>query len=778
MRKRLGQGHVRKGLGSITFVFLLVASSMVVVFPLTAPKVKGQPIEHLASTADEDGVFPYDIDGIENQIVVWNPAEDHHITADYTVDALYTLHIPGLNYMFDPVMSSEITFKTADTMIDVYGTLITHSDGNEMTKTLFWGEDEIEWKGIYFRPGSSANITDCIFDGATSGLHMWTWIDVQPMTLLPPGITDTTFRDMGIYGVRFSHLEGATNIDGCTFEDNYNSALPLKVSGTDMTLRNTAFFSHGNGTPCLLIRNSDVTAEGCYFHGNYQPGHLVHIDDIPGSGNSNGTVFRDCDFTRGEADVPLYRVDGATPFFDNCSFDTSHGEDSVLAYEIGGKVPAHLTLRNPAGDGSPGFWDGSFDNTTMNVTGNSTITLQWYTNVNVVDPDGHPINKSFVTVSAPAEPSSKPTDGLGWAEWFTVTELVKYNDSVVYNGPYNITATNNSMEGFADPEPSFDMSKEIFIEVPFNPKPNNLPNVTFFSTPAGVHTGPIAIEFILVDMDPGDDGNMSIEVEFWDDDIGIWKQATVHATSCPTTGLDNNTLYQYVWDSQSKDFPNRESTQVKIRIRGRDRSGSWGPWNETLNFTVDNKVPELLSGPTVVTTNTTCNITWTVDEPAHAVVWYGLYGNGTFYDLTHENQNLTLDTLQSVTLTNLLPGRRYSFVINSTDGVGNTYSRKVVDTFETFVYIYLYQGWNMISVPPWLWNADVGYLWEDGLHAVLSNIAGEWDVAQWYHPRDPADPWKTNHTAKPYHMNDLHTYNCSWGLWLHMKTDRVLIPNY
>ncbi|UCF07479.1 MAG: hypothetical protein JSW28_07465, partial [Thermoplasmata archaeon] len=29
-----------------------------------------------------------------------------------------------------------------------------------------------------------------------------------------------------------------------------------------------------------------------------------------------------------------------------------------------------------------------------------------------------------------------------------------------------------------------------------------------------------------------------------------------------------------------------------------------------------------------------------------------------------------------------------------------------------------------------------------------------------------------------YHMNDLHTYNCSWGLWLHMKTDRVLIPNY
>ncbi|UCF07303.1 MAG: hypothetical protein JSW28_06520, partial [Thermoplasmata archaeon] len=535
MKKKLGNFMETRALISILFVFVLVSVNLVIIMPLTAPKVRGQ-ITHLAGTMDEDGDINYDEDGEENGIVVWSSTEDHLIEQDYEVGMGMTLVIPALNYMFNPTIENEITFTTAGTKIEVYGTLLTNSDGNEMTKTLFWGGMAgISWSGINFRPGSSGNITDCIIDGATGGVHMWTQLmPYSPMTLLSPGITDTTVWDTSNYVVRLSNVVGYTEMDGCTFEDGTPSAMQLRVSGTDLNLRNTGFTGRGANKPSIEIINSDVTAENCYINGFNQPGSLVTIE-----GDSDGTVFMNTDFVNGELDVPLVMVEGATPFFDNCSFDTSDGEVSVLAHEGSNKVPAHLTLRNPTGDGTPGFWDGSFDNTTMNATGNSTITLQWYLNVNVFDPDGFPIDNAPVTVSPPASPSSKPTDDMGWAEWFTVTELVQYNDSVVYNGPYNITATNNSMDGFADPEPSFDMSKMIYIEVPFNPIPNNIPNVTYISTPTGVQTDLITIDFILGDMDPGDDGNMSIEVQFWDDDFSSWIPATNHSTSDPKEDLNN-----------------------------------------------------------------------------------------------------------------------------------------------------------------------------------------------------------------------------------------------
>ena len=102
--------------------------------------------------------------------------------------------------------------------------------------------------------------------------------------------------------------------------------------------------------------------------------------------------------------------------------------------------------------------------------------------------------------------------------------------------------------------------------------------------------------------------------------------------------------------------------------------------------------PELTLPPIVDVTNNSAIINWTVDEPATASVWYGIDDN-----LTTEVTGSSGSTIQSVTLTNLEPGRIYTFVVNSTDPLNNkNYSYPTTYTFSTRVYIPLYQGWNMI----------------------------------------------------------------------------------
>jgi hypothetical protein len=774
--------YSKRKLPSFILAFVLVATSVMIIIPLTAPKVRGQII-HLDSTADEDGVSPYDIDGLVNGIVVWDPTEDHHIFVDYTVDASYTLEIPAMDYTGNPDTSSEITFKIANTKIDVYGTLIIHSDDVFITKTLFWGEDLVDWRGIYFRPLSNGTITDCIIDGAAYGVNLQTALESpfnphMPMTLLAPGITDTTIRDFVHYGLRLYYVEGYTNIEGCSFVDNRNSGTGLRVEGRDLfggdfNLTDSTFFSHGNNKTSLRIQSADINVERCLIQGNYQPGNVVYIKDNPGAGSASNIIFNDCQFGDGEADAPLVRIDGATPLFDNCSFDTSHGESSVLAYEVDKdvQVPAQPIIRNPTADGDPGYWDSSFDNSTMNAIGNSSITLQWYMDVYVEDPDGNHVVNAPVWVmdvlDNPVVPPSIITDASGWANGFLVTELVQYSDHVDNFNAFNISAENNSVVGYAIPEVSMNMSQEVTVTIPFSSIPNTLPTVSFVSTPTGVQSGPVTIDYILSDPNPGDDGNMSVDVNFTYDAIGSWMPAHAHATSPPTTGLNNNTLYSFIWDSRNaKDMQGMYDTQVFIKIVPKDKSGGEGTENVSLNFTVDNIIPILTGGPTATPMDTTCLVEWTMNEPTYATVYYGLNVTGGPGDLTDSTSDPALSTWQAVTLTDLEPGRTYSYVIESVDEIGNTYTSSVF-SFDTEVHIQLYTGWNLISLPPQMTANDIP--------TVFASIAGYYDIIQFYDPYDlSGDPWKNYIPGKPF-GNDLNTVYPQMGLMIYMTTDAVLI---
>jgi hypothetical protein len=750
MTMRAGFATVKnkKQLKSIRLVYMLVASSMLVVFPLSIPKASAQ-VTHLASAALEDMAgLPYDTGPVGDGFVVWDPNEDHYITdiSGYTIEAGMTLNIPTSVDVYFGGFSAR--------RIDVYGTLITNM-GSLMPPitTLFTGEMGTSFDGIYFHSGSKGCILSSIIRNSLNGI-----VFEPGSTLMSPGITHSSFEDIGYYGIRMNGTIGYTSINMVNIDNrDLPEGIGVKVINGDLNMRYVYILSHGPGLPALHISNSSVNVRECQFNGDNQSGNVVLIE-----GGSNGTVLDLCLFMKGAAGDHYIRVDGSTSLFNGCSFKTSGGELSVFANEDAEGVPAHVIVRQPTADNWPGMWDDSFDNSTMNVTGNSSITLQWYMNVYVEDPDGNPIDNAPVWVNDrignPAAPSSKITDASGWARGFLVTELIQYSNSITNFNPFTVSAINNSMIGYA--YPSMNMSKEVTVIVPFNPVPNLPPIVSFIQTPGGVKSGPVSIQFRLEDPNIGDDGNMSITVEFWDPIDSAWVPATAHPTSGPTTYLNNNTLYTFVWDSKV-DFPDKYSTDVKIKITPYDKAGPGIP-SETLNFTVDNGPPTLLSGPTVETTNTTAIINWTVHEPANASVWYGLDGS-----LTNMATGSISTTFQTVTLTGLRQGRTYTYTINSIDQYGNRFSSALY-TFDTKVHIQLYKGWNMISIPP--------HILDTSLKEVLAPIMGQYDAVQMYDILDP-DPWKHNRTGKPY-GNDFDEIFPIFGLWIHMKNDALFILDH
>jgi hypothetical protein len=741
---------------------------MVVIFPLTAPEA--QAVIHLINAFEEDGNATLDFDGFpgqKNGYVLWELGVNHEITdpLGYSIPPDYTLEIPEMNY--DPMnpMSNRILIGTGlDIIVD--GTLVTRNDFNPATRNGFLSSG-LGWGGIYINSGGSATLIDVHVEGSANGVIF------NPGSTMDSAITASTFLNNGLQHLNMDGAGGNTNINqgpGDNVIFGPASAWGVQVSNQMLNISGDVFFQgFGSGFAALHIDNSTVSVNPASFDNNLQTGNSIFIEGE----NSNDTVIQLSSFNNGAPDSHYIRVDGASPLIDNCTFSLGGGERSVVANDL--DYPAHPVLLNPNPPGT------TFNNDTLNATGASSVTLKWYMDVYVSDPDANPILGKPVTVvdrlDNPSVPPMILTDGTGWARWFMITELIQYAGSRDNFNPFNVSAENNSMTGYAFPEPTMSLSQQVPVIVPFNPVPNSLPKVIYIETPSGVQTGDVSIDYILEDINEGENGSLMIEVYWSLTGIpGDWNPATIASGSDPIVSLFNNTLYTYIWDSTA-DLPDWYNTTVFLQIIPYDTFTNGTPV-QTGMFTLDNKKPDFLTLPTVTVTDTTALIEWTVDEDAYATVWYGFNITDSSADCTDEVTNPVASTSQSVSLTGLSPGRNYIFIINSTDPEGN--KRSSINEpppnekffFETEVHIQLYKGWNMISFLPVTPDPFTGL--QPWVGAVLSNILGNVLAVQAYDPLDTADPWKHNVTGKTF-GNDLEFIFPHQGLWVLMKNDDELI---
>jgi hypothetical protein len=435
---------------------------MVVIFPLTVPKVKGQYIHDLGSAQQEDG-GPNDADGMVNQIVVWANDNDHFISnVNYLVESGYTLDIQGLPvgyaiYFQDPAV--QLT-------VDRDAKLITHDNGDPFSRTTFIGSGPAGFDSIMFNPNSEGRIVDCEIQNSLNGVIFF------GANLMYPGIYDSLFTQIGAYGVQMNMARNYTNIARTTFDDSASpSAVCLDVRNGSLNLTDqVAFIGHSSISPSVYVSNANVTFNYTNFNGFDMQGNCLVVE-----GASNGTVLNSCDFQGGAPGDYYVKSNGASFLMDNCTFfqeGSSTGaltlEAHDLEYDIDVLYSAHVILRNPINV------SGDWDNSSIEATGDSSVTLQWWIDVEVRDRDGH--NIAYVPVYVkdrlgnPGSPPTRMTDSNGWARWFLITELIQYESTIDNFNPYDISAQNGSLWGYADFENStITRSRDVLVIVPSSP---------------------------------------------------------------------------------------------------------------------------------------------------------------------------------------------------------------------------------------------------------------------------------------------------------------------
>jgi hypothetical protein len=547
-----------------------------------------------------------------------------------------------------------------------------------------------------------------------------------------------------------------------------NMGTGLYIADGFANITDTTFIAHGGGLYNLHIKNSTVNVAQSLFSDMYNPGNSIFVEDNPAP---NSITISGCVFQDAAAGNYYIRADGAKVIADNSTFDTTDGL-TASANENAMGFAGHIYLRNP----NPGS---SFDNTTINAVSNSTVSLQWWVDVYVKDPDNNPIPNAPVYFNS-ALPNTKLTDATGWARWFTVTELVQYNGWRLNNNPFNISAENNSVVGYADLENStITSSRTSIVVVGFLTLLNNtLPIISYISTPVGVQSGPVAIDFMLYDPDPGDDGNLSVDVLFWDPIIMGWFPATAHPSSDPTTGLYSGITYSFVWDSNNPtDFHNKYGTDVYIKIIPYDKTGMGTP-GQTWNFTVDNTAP-VIPGPTLNLmaqlpsgSMSDIELTWSHSPNDgggdNDVVGYTVYKSTT-------GVNGSYGFVAWIPATNT---SSYKWMdIGAGDGDWNNYHYKVRanttsgmeepnnDTAGKFVN-YLPYGWNLISVPFIQVNTAMEYV----LQTIWDNLI----VVQSYHA-GKSRPWLHWVKMKPLFFNDIIPIDHKGGYYVILENPDHLV---
>jgi hypothetical protein len=84
----------------------------------------------------------------------------------------------------------------------------------------------------------------------------------------------------------------------------------------------------------------------------------------------------------------------------------------------------------------------------------------------------------------------------------------------------------------------------------------------------------------------------------------------------------------------------------------------------------------------------------------------------------------------------------------------------LLETLTAVIYLPLFPGWNLISIPFVNFNTEI--------NSVFSGISGDYDAVQWFNISETSDPWKHHHTSKPPRLNDLNNIDHTTGIWIHI----------
>jgi parallel beta-helix repeat protein len=157
---------------------------------------------------------------------------------------------------------------------------------------------------------------------------------------------------------------------------------------------------------------------------------------------------------------------------------------------------------------------------------------------------------------------------------------------------------------------------------------------------------------------------------------------------------------------------------------------------------------------------------WNASYPSGGNYWsdFDEPGEGAYDDYNGPDQNIT-DRDGIVDKGLALGGGKNPYIIDFD-------SQDDYPLIQPYILkpLYLYQGWNLISLPTIQSNIS--------LNPVLQSIHGKYDAVQWYNVSDQTDFWKHCHISKPPYLNDLNEITHKIGFWVHVTTSGETVFSY
>jgi hypothetical protein len=146
-------------------------------------------------------------------------------------------------------------------------------------------------------------------------------------------------------------------------------------------------------------------------------------------------------------------------------------------------------------------------------------------------------------------------------------------------------------------------------------------------------------------------------------------------------------------------------------------------------------------------------------------VLYSTYLGGIGSDL---GKTCLLAAADEILLLGTTSSTDFPSTSNSFQSQNNGTGVMFITKFVIGNFIFLHEGWNLISVP--LVPVDTN------LYSVLSSISGNYDAVQWFDFNSGS--WKHTHITKPSHLNTLQSIDHKMGFWIHITEPGGVLFEY
>ncbi len=252
-----------------------------------------------------------------------------------------------------------------------------------------------------------------------------------------------TIHDSDFYGIQYTNCDGQirnNEIFNCWFIPNpfpQNSGTGIYCSNSNPLIESN--YIHDNNYSGISCTNCDPiirlnTIANTDHNGIYLSGSSSHIDRT--------TIDNSTDYG-------IYLIDGSSPDpIENCTISNSGIGDFYL------DTNSHPVCLNTINDKTTVFNDAL-----------STLTMNWFMHVQVVDPTFTPVGGAEVWVNDTFGTSilNAFTPANGWLNWTVVTEFIEDQASRIYYTNHNGTAIAGLQTGWATPEPFMGATHSVTI---------------------------------------------------------------------------------------------------------------------------------------------------------------------------------------------------------------------------------------------------------------------------------------------------------------------------